>query len=59
MLKAVDERGTEISIKLSAMANLDTGFMWNDAYASQRLDRMAQVWMDIRDRKLWPITAPQ
>lgn len=43
MLKAADERGTEISIKLSSMANAEDGFMWDDAYASQRLDRMAQV----------------
>ena len=43
MLKAVDERGTEISVKLTAIANAETGFLWNDAYASQRLDRMAQV----------------
>ncbi|CAN0431472.1 unnamed protein product, partial [Ectocarpus sp. 12 AP-2014] len=42
MLKGSDERGTEISVKLSSMANQSTGFMWDDAYASQRLDRMAQ-----------------
>ncbi|CAB1098159.1 GT48 [Ectocarpus sp. CCAP 1310/34] len=42
MLKGADERGTEISVKLSSMANQSTGFMWDDAYASQRLDRMAQ-----------------
>lgn len=43
MLKGADERGTEISVKLSSMANQSAGFMWDDAYASQRLDRMAQV----------------
>lgn len=43
MIKAVDERGTEISMKVSSIANDEDGFMWNDAYASQRLDRMAQV----------------
>ncbi|CAN0189143.1 unnamed protein product, partial [Ectocarpus sp. 4 AP-2014] len=42
MLQGADERGTEISVKLSSMANQSTGFMWDDAYASQRLDRMAQ-----------------
>lgn len=48
MVKAVDERGTEIRVKLSAIANAGHGFMWNDAYASQRLDRMSQVTSSVR-----------
>lgn len=43
MLIASDERGTEIQGRLSYVMNLDGGFMWDDAYASERLDRMAEV----------------
>lgn len=48
MLKGTDHRGAETAASLSGMINDATGehgggFMWNDDYASARLDRMAQV----------------
>ena len=43
MLKSTDQRGTEVIGRLSYTANIDNGFMWDDAYASERLDCMAQV----------------
>ncbi|CAM9094798.1 unnamed protein product [Ascophyllum nodosum] len=42
MLKSTDQRGTEVIGRLSYTANIDNGFMWDDAYASERLDCMAQ-----------------
>ena len=43
MVKSTDERGTDMLGRLSFMTHTNKGFMWDDDYASERLDRMAQV----------------
>lgn len=43
MVKATDERATEVVGRVSYMTSVESGFMWDDTYASQRLDRMAEV----------------
>ncbi|CAN0064124.1 unnamed protein product [Discosporangium mesarthrocarpum] len=42
MVKGMDERGAEVVARLSELVRHDAGFMWDDAYASQRLDKMAE-----------------
>ncbi|CAM9413645.1 unnamed protein product, partial [Sphacelaria rigidula] len=42
MLSTGDERGIEIQGRLSYMMGCGSGFMWEDAYASAMLDRMAE-----------------
>lgn len=46
MLKMADDRGVELASRLNTIANEREGFMWNDTYARNRLDRMSQVRMD-------------
>lgn len=43
MFKTMEERGAIVLMELSQMANKEDGFMWDDDYASQRLNRMSQV----------------
>lgn len=43
MLSAGDEKSTEIQGRLWYMMGLAGGFMWDDAYASSRLDALAEV----------------
>ncbi|CAM9242110.1 unnamed protein product, partial [Phaeothamnion confervicola] len=40
-VKSFDARGTELLDRLTFVLSLEQGFMWNDVYASGRLDRMA------------------
>eukprot|EP00904_Undaria_pinnatifida_P012897 jgi/Undpi1/8738/HiC_scaffold_25.g11200.m1 len=42
MIRNNDERGAGVVGTLSFMTNTDSGFMWDDDYASERLDRMAK-----------------
>lgn len=50
MLKTMDERSADIAGRLSYIANEDKGFMWDDNYATERLDHMAQVCFVCRRR---------
>ncbi|CAM9568890.1 unnamed protein product [Chrysoparadoxa australica] len=42
MVVSLDDRGTEVLDRLTFVLSLEQGFMWDDAYASNRLDRLAQ-----------------
>lgn len=42
MLTSADEKGTEIQGRLSYIMGMAGGFMWDDAYASSRLDALAE-----------------
>lgn len=49
MIKSVTGRGSEILDRLSAVLTLGQGFMWDDEYASGRLD---VIWQDDKARSI-------